>query len=650
MSLLSWLNKKFGAELPENNPQQWLIQAVQNCVDGLWALQGRRLFISPQLKMLLGYQGDDEALDQISWWSDQIHPDDIRHARYFFLRCLKQELTIDSCEFRIRHQNSRWTWCLIKCQPHQLSKGKIPYLVGTVNDITSYRLLHNQLERTIEEAERISQAKSNFISSFNHELRTPLVGILGNIHLLEETPLSNEQKDYTQNIATSAELLLNLINDVLDISKISVGKLELDQSEFTLKTLTNSTLGIFKHLINKKNLILECRIDDNIPLNVIGDRLRIQQVLINLLNNAIKFTSQGSIKLLINLARLDGKQAEVLFQIIDTGTGISKDELPRLFQDFTQANAHISTTHGGTGLGLSICKKLVGLMDGDIGVQSSLGKGSTFWFKIPLTISPDQNLKSQESPSPVKICSLKILVADDNIINQQVLSGLLKKDHHEVTIASNGQEAVDLVKQHNFNVILMDINMPILGGIDATKLIRALPQGKDKLIYAATADTSAFECKDVTALGFNGILSKPINITDFYDKLNQQQAIKVISEETPIQVNPADIDQKYIQGLISDLGKETVVNLLTLYSAEASEIVAKLHKSQPQESYDLAHTLAGISENLGFKKIGQVSRQLMDIKGDNDTAYQQQIKSLDQCLKDHHPEINALVNTLSSTD
>lgn len=642
-----WSKSKINT--PEDLSQAWILDGFKKSIDGFFVLQGDtfgsaqensslkdRLYISPNFLQMIGYTNPENYMNDVTWWHDNIHPEDKNRllsyiqARRFGTTSQKQ------IEYRFRHRAGHWIWLLLQTHVYHAQitpDGQdIGWIMGVITNISSFRVLQDQLERTIEEAEKSSLAKSKFIASLNHELRTPLNGILGMTNFLKESSLSPEQTGYIENIAASAQLLLTLVNDILDVSKITAGKLELEEHPFNLQKQLENTVTLLKPLAQSKNLELALIIDSAIPHWVLGDQVRLQQIITNLLNNAIKFSETGKITISAQLRGApasDPKKTLVLFKIIDPGVGIPADILPKLFQDFTQADSSVTRTHGGTGLGLSICKKLINLMRGEIGVQSTLNKGSTFWFSIPYEPTDPVEAEESETQKPQKdLSKLKILIAEDNSINQQVIQGLIQNLGGKVELANNGQIALDLFKKSKkegapFDVIFMDINMPLLNGYDATKAIRELEPENTTIIIACTADTITHNRNEFIQKGFTDIISKPINKQDLFtilqkygpeNQLNEptsatnESSQNSQSDETPL------INMTVIETLKEDIGSDVLENLLITYKSDAKEIVDQLLQDKPiQETHDLAHALAGISENLGIQAVGKLSRSLMVI-------------------------------------
>lgn len=641
---------------PDDLSQEWILDGFKKSLDGFFILQGDSgtidqegksqedlLYISPKFIHMTGFTDVQKHITDLDWWREKIHPEDKnRLINYINARRLG-ESDQKQIEYRFQHRAGHWIWLLTQTHVHHpdsdtrgSNKG---WIMGSITNITSYRVLQDQLERTIEEAELTSQAKSKFIASLNHELRTPLNGIIGMSNFLTESTLSTEQLEYVENIAASAQLLLSLVNDILDVSKITAGKLTLEEHEFDLNRHLHRTTSLLKPLFQLKKLEFELSIDKNVPKWVLGDQVRLQQIITNLINNAVKFTETGKITLLVQLRdsapRENPEEVLVLFKVIDTGTGIPAHVLPKLFQDFTQADSSVTRTHGGTGLGLSICKKLVTLMHGEIGAQSTLGKGSTFWFSVPyLPVEAQDSEEASSIPRPQKdISQIQILVAEDNLINQQVIKGLIQNLGGQTTIAHNGQEAVDKFTemtqtQAGFDLIFMDINMPVMDGYEATTILRNLPHGINIPIIACTADTVTHSKAEFLEKGFTDIIAKPINKQDLSDciqryakeSLAQKGHVDIsqgmTSEKSPPSAGPIVVDSliniKVVDALREDIGSEVVDTLLATYKVDAKIIVDQLVQEESiQETHNLAHALAGISENLGLQAVGKISRSLM---------------------------------------
>ncbi len=595
------------SKTPDNIRQEWILDGFRSCLDGFYIIQEDKFYISERLVNMLGYDMSDPNLFSAQWWENLLHADDRERVLAYIQERREGKSNKRQIEYRLKHKQGHYLSLLITshvadCQP-------LNNYLGTVVNINSYRVLQDQLERTIEEAEKASQTKSKFIASLNHELRTPLNGVMGMANLLMDTQLDERQRQYVETILTSTNMLLTLVNDVLDVSKIASGKLEIEKVEFNLITILSNTQNILKSLTVSKGLDFSYEVASDVPVNLIGDQVRLQQILVNLINNAIKFTDQGYVKVLVQLNSTDSDHVVLHFRVSDTGIGIPAEVIPKLFQDFTQASASTVRTYGGTGLGLSICKKLVALMGGDIGVQSSMDKGSTFWFTLPFPTAAavsENTLLDQN----VNLSHLNVLVAEDNIINQQVIQGILQNLGQTVTIAKNGVDALAQLEQDKFDLIFMDINMPEMDGIVATQKIRALDDKKELPVVAFTADTMTTSKQEFMDMGFTDVASKPIIKQEIIDILTRYSSAKPTATLELADL-PA-IDHGYIKSLLNQLGSESIKNLLQIYKIDAGELIGMIEQEQDvQKTHNLAHTLAGMSENLGIKEVGKTARSIM---------------------------------------
>jgi signal transduction histidine kinase len=367
-------------------------------------------------------------------------------------------------------------------------------------------------------AEAASRAKSQFLANMSHELRTPMNGILGTIQLLQVDEMSRDQAELVAALHGSSELLLSLLDDILDTSRIEAGKLEILAEELDVRRLTLSVAEMFRLAASNKGLRLIEGIAPAVRTHWYGDAKRIRQVLMNLIGNAIKFTSDGTIRLHVGESRGSGGSARLRFEVTDTGIGIAPEDLERSFEMFTQVDASYSRRFGGSGLGLAICKGLVAAMGGEMGATSVLGRGSCFWFEIPpydarpAGCSTPRPAVAVPAVEPPRMRALRVLVAEDNPVNQMVVRKMLERLGCTVVVVGDGQAALEAAGRDDYDIILMDIEMPRLNGIEATGRIRETLRGSTTPVVALTAyafDEDRARCR---AAGMNDVLVKPVNL------------------------------------------------------------------------------------------------------------------------------------------
>ena len=476
-----------------------------------------------------------ELAEQADAWFERLHTEDRSAVRDSLIASARQ-LSPWQQEFRTTHADGgeRWLYANAIAQPED---GGTVLWHGFLTDISRQRRDAMELERyrhhleelvqartaelaeATQAAQAASLAKSAFLANMSHEIRTPMNAIIGLTYLVRRDTREPEQQERLKKVADAAEHLLSVINNVLDFSKIEAGKLQLERAEFSVGQVLDGIRSMLAQRAAEKQLRIELDVDPALAARpLLGDAQRIAEVLLNFAGNAVKFTEQGFVRLSARVEREQGSQLHLRFEVQDSGIGISEEAQARLFQDFEQADSSTTRRYGGTGLGLAICRRLAHLMHGEVGVQSQPGAGSLFWFSLPLELPAASGPRAALPLSRNHIAQdlqqqfagTRVLLAEDNAVNQEVAVALLSSAGLQVDVAEDGQQAVDMVQQRDYALVLMDVQMPVMDGLDATRAIRASARGRLIPILAMTANAFAEERQRCLDAGMNDHVAKPV--------------------------------------------------------------------------------------------------------------------------------------------
>lgn len=503
-----------------------------------WSVPNGELRVNNMWAELLGYSVAELTPVTIKVWEELTHPEDVRVTYELVERHFSGELPFLDVYFRMRHKARHWVWLYSRGRvTERNAAGKPLVLAGTHIDATAQknaeeelRRINRQLEETTlaarkmaAEAQMADRAKSEFLANMSHEIRTPLNGILGMTQLLLDSELTEEQRLFAENVYRCGDSLLGLINDILDLSKIEAGKMDMESIEFDPALVLADVLATVELRAQEKGIDLICGVDATVSAPFCGDPGRLRQVFANLLSNAVKFTEKGSVVVTGSLQEEDAESAVLRFTVRDTGIGISPEKIPSLFEKFTQGDMSVTRKYGGTGLGLAICRQLVALMGGEIGAISEPDVGSEFWFTVRLGRTKERLCVKEEGPSSVPEAAVaqapaggprvRILLVEDNPVNRDVVLQFLRKLGYAADTVEDGQAALRMLAEKDYSLVLMDVQMPGLDGWDTTRRIRSEHSGvRDPSIPVIALTANAFERDRQKSLnaGMNDYLPKPV--------------------------------------------------------------------------------------------------------------------------------------------
>jgi len=618
-----------------------------NSAEGIFqsTLEGKFIIANPSMAKILGYSDPSELLEVNISTEIFKSPEE----REKLINLIMKKGSVEDYQITLKKKNGEDIIVKLNDRIFYAEEDQSGYLEGSIRDITQQVIteekkkvaekeLREEKKRAdmlADEAMQLSLAKSQFLAFLGHEIRTPINGIIGYLSLIESDYYDNqdELKQFIGNAKNSAESLLELLNSILDLTKIESGRMELYEVDFHLDDIIDQAISINLGKIREKGLYVSKEIDSKIPHTLKGDATRIKQIFVNLINNAIKFTEKGKIEIYSRLENISDNSILIMSSIRDTGIGIPEEKLDALFKPFSQLDASTSSKYGGTGLGLMICKEFVTMMGGKIGVDSRVNMGSTFHFTIKLEPQKteavvygapsfedqfDLNNYETEVSSPYddnlkeKRNNYKILIAEDNVVNQKVVLRMLTELGFDVEAVCNGKDAVEKIKNNNFNAVLMDVQMPEMDGFAATKMIRNLEDSRKNIpVIAITAHALKGDKEKCLEAGMNDYITKPINAKQLSKVLDSWVNLPVgLKAKKQVEVKPQDgvFDlQRFTEMSLGDVSFQR--ELLMDYFEDLDQRLNKLdelfEKKELENVKKEVHTIKGSSFSLGAVRIGE---------------------------------------------
>ncbi len=627
----------------------------ENVAEGIFQIDGEGRFIkaNPAVARIYGYNSVAELTENVVEFGRAQQTDPTR--RTALLDDLSSASRVTDFESEIIRADGTVAWISESIHAVRDAEGQCLYYEGTVHDITGQRYAAAAQAQARDEAVKSAEIKSDFLSTMSHEIRTPMHGIIGMTGLLLNTELKPEQEELVRLIASCGDNLLSLINNALDFSKIEAGCLELDNQPFALRPSLKEVIDLLSVQASNKNLTLACEVDPRIPEVLVSDLTRVRQILFNLISNSMKFTpSGGRVDVVVTGHQLDEKVENhghigaidpwmFHFTVRDTGEGIPEEKLHRLFRPFSQVDATISRKHGGTGLGLAICHRLCEMLGGAIWLESEVGMGSNFEFTVKAAAVPGAvDPQSADVPPPPAaldapppadavaeeqtVRTLKILLAEDNPVNQRVALGLLRQIGYTASTVWNGQEAINALQKETYDVVLMDVQMPEMDGLEATREIRRLwPNGPRRpYIIAMTANAMTGDREKCLEAGMDEYISKPVKANRLKSALEQCSDLRdaVVAAAASIHLTdhsmePATLNRDSLEALKSlqsegDDGflKEMVDLFLNDTPLRLNDMETALQDGQQQEFVRAVHSIKGASANFGADDLHTLCAQV----------------------------------------
>ncbi len=600
--------------------------ALENAVEGISRVDvdGNYISINKTFAAILGFSAEDLIGKN---WLSIILPDDHKRIlgahQSMLLRGKAESEAIGVCRDK--------STCFLKMTMIQnQSDGIFSGHYCFISDISIQKKENIELINARRAAQEASVAKSEFLANMSHEIRTPMNGVIGMTGLMATTPLNDQQKQYLDTIKVSAQALLSLINDILDLSKIESRKMTFESIDFDIEEVVNDAKKILTHTASNKGIGLNVDIAPMVPRALKGDPGKLRQILVNLMGNAVKFTSQGEVSTFITMLHEDTDTIELRVEVHDTGIGISPDDQSRLFQAFNQADNSTSRKYGGTGLGLAICKRLVDMMHGNIGVQSEAGKGSTFWFNVRLERgNPENIVKATEKDYQTVAFNrpdLHILIVEDNLVNQKVAIEMVSQLGFTVNAVADGATAIKTFQEKTYHLIFMDCHLPDMDGYETTREIRKLETNTHIPIIALTADVTSGDRKMAFEAGMDDYATKPIEFSVLAEIIQKwlklpstpkTQSIKTIVEDEVRSVSLPLVNWDALDrlGKFQKAGSPSLIEeMISLYFSTTPQALAQIQAAAVKRDHETlretAHGIKSASAQIGLTIVSELCRQI----------------------------------------
>ena len=599
---------------------------------------------SDEFRHMLGFKDENDFPNTSISWSNRIHADDEAEVFDAFTKHLmdKTGKTPYKIEYRMQKKDGEYGYYHDVGETIRDKDGNAVRVAGALLDITETKNLLCDLETEKEAAQNANNAKTTFLANMSHEIRTPMNAILGMSEILEQEDLEGRQMSYVKDINTAAHSLLDIINDILDMSKIEAGKLELHPVDYNLNQFIDNIVSMFTHVANNKGLDFLVEIIGEVPDYLFGDDIRLRQVLTNLCGNAVKFTAEGSVRLSVEA---DG--GKLIMKIEDTGPGIKKEDIPTLFNAFEQADKAKNRSVMGTGLGLPICKSFIGMMGGEIFVESIYGSGTVFTVTLPIIKGNPENIQNVEiayEEESIFAPDAKVLITDDNEFNLRVAYGLLNLMDIESEMVDSGAKAIEFVKHNNYDIVFMDHMMPEMNGIEAVQAIRKLGgKYKSLVIIALTANAVAGAKEMFCSNGFDDFLAKPIDTGELREVLKKHLPPEKIRKDSSNKNRQANIDK------MDEIRWKSIVSFVKDNQNTFKSITESLTAGDINTAFRIAHTLKSIAGYLGKKRLQQAAYSLEHSLKNGIAGHTiKQLENLERELSFALREFERMVNEMES--